>query len=321
MSIICKILNSICKKLYKKEYIHFINACDIEKVQNEYLTNILAENSDTEYGKKYNFADINNYSDFFEKVPLTTYEDYKPYIDKLCSGEKNILTAEDIMLFELTSGSSDGKKLIPYTKTLKEEFQKGIKPWLFDILKNVNGVCSGKSYWSITPVTARNSFTDAGIPIGFEEDSEYFGKIEKKLMDRIFAINSSVKFSSDMESFYMNTAKQLLKCRNLSLISVWNPTFLTILCDYIKEHKDELIKHLNYKRRNITLCALKEERFDLIFPNLKIISCWADGSAEAYIPNIKKLFPDVYIQPKGLLATECFVSFPLVNENGSRLSI
>lgn len=321
MSVVCKTLNSICKEFYKKEYMHFMNACDIEKVQNEYLIKILAKNSETEYGKKYNFADIYNYNDFAKEVPLTTYEDYKPYIDKICGGEEKVLTVENVILFELTSGSSDGKKLIPYTKTLKDEFQKGIKPWLFDIFHNVNGVLNGKSYWSITPVTTQKSFTKAGIPIGFEEDSEYFGKFEKKLMNRIFAVDSSVKFSADMESFYMSTAKKLLQCKNLSLISVWSPTFLIILCDYIKENKDELLRNLKESRRNIILNAVKEERFDLIFPDIKIISCWADGSAQDYISNIKKLFPNVYIQPKGLIATECFISFPLVNENGSRLSI
>lgn len=321
MSILCRTMNSLCKHLYKKEYIRFSKACNIENVQADYLSNILNKNANTEYGIKHNFADIDNYNTFATNLPLTVYDDYKPYIDKMCTGKENILTAEDVLLFELTSGSSDGKKLIPYTASLKKEFQRGIKAWIYDIYANVEGVCNGKSYWSITPVTSRKSFTDGGVPIGFEEDSEYFGKIEKKLMDKVFAVDSSVKFSHDMDSFYMNTAKQLLKCKNLSLISVWNPTFLSILCNFIKGNIDRLAKELDGKERERILNAVENKRFDLIFPNLKIISCWADGSAKDYISDIEELFPNVYIQPKGLLATECFVSFPLVNEHGSRLSI
>lgn len=58
-----------------------------------------------------------------------------------------------------------------------------------------------------------------------------------------------------------------------------------------------------------------------MFPKLKIISCWADGSAGQDAAELNKLFPTVYMQPKGLLATEYFASFPLVGEDGGRLCV
>lgn len=321
MSVMCQVLNRVCKLLYRGEYRRFMAPCSVEQVQNEYLMRLLRKNADTVYGRKYGFADIRSYKDFAQKVPLTVYEDYEPYITEMANGRKKVLTDEDVMLFELTSGSSGGKKLIPYTKTLKSEFQRGIKPWLYDIYDRVNGVCDGKSYWSITPVTAGKSFTGAGIPIGFEEDAEYFGRLEKKVMEQLFAVGSEVKFCADMEQFYRRTAQELLQCRELALISVWNPTFLTILCDFIRDHAEELVKPLSADRSAQIIRAVQEERFDIVFPGLRLISCWADGSAADYVEAVRKRFPGVYIQPKGLLATECFVSFPLVGEEGSRLSI
>lgn len=321
MSAVCKVLNGICRLLYKREYKKFTSPCSIEKVQRDYLLKLIKRNADTVYGKKYGFCRIKSYEDFARQVPLTVYEDYEPYITASASGEKNVLTSDEITLFELTSGSSGGKKLIPYTKTLKNEFQRGIKPWLYDIYANVHGADRGKSYWSITPVTSAKSYTECGIPIGFEEDAEYFGFIEQSIMKKLFAVDSTVKFSEDMQDFYMKTSVQLLSCGNLSLISVWNPTFLTILCDFMQSNANELADKLNKDRRTVFINAVKENRFDKIFPSLKIISCWADGSAADYIGEIKTRFPGVYIQPKGLLATECFTSFPLTDEEGSRLSI
>lgn len=321
MSISCKILNRICCFLYQRQHHRFLKTCNINKVQTEYLSNLLKKNADTVYGKEYGFSEIKSYKDFIKNVPLTTYEDYKPYIKRAADGEEKVLTAEKIRLFELTSGSASSKKMIPYTESLKREFQSGIKPWLYDIYSNVRGVDSGKSYWSITPITAGKSYTQGNIPIGFEEDAEYFGRIEQKIMRKIFAVDSKVKFSDDIERFYFETSVQLLNCDELTLISVWNPTFLTILCDFMIEHSSELSRKLREARRLSFLTAIKEMRFDKVFPNLKIISCWADGSATDYLEEVKRLFPKVYIQPKGLLATECFVSFPLVNEEGSRLSI
>lgn len=119
----------------------------------------------------------------------------------------------------------------------------------------------------------------------------------------------------------MQTASQLLQCKSLTLISVWNPTFLTILCDFIRDNREELAACLSRDRRPSFLTAAEKNRFDRIFPHLKIISCWADGSAADDVGDIAERFPGVYLQPKGLLATECFTSFPLTGEEGSRLSI
>ena len=321
MSAECKILNGICRLLYHREYKKFTSACNIKKVQTEYLLKLLKKNSETVYGRKYGFQSIQNYEDFAKKVPLSVYEDYEPYINAMANGETNVLTQEKITLFELTSGSSGSKKMIPYTKTLKREFQRGIKPWLYDIYSKVGGVDKGKSYWSITPVTAGKSYTPSGIPVGFEEDAEYFGFVTQGIMRRLFAVDGSVKFAEDMQDFYQKTAVQLLTCGELTLISVWNPTFLTLLCEFICNNKDSLAGQIPEEGRQIFLEAAEEKRFDRIFPELKVISCWADGSASAYIDKVREYFSDVYIQPKGLLATECFMSFPLVGEEGARLSI
>ncbi len=316
-----KFLNNICRVMYLREYRRFSAPCDIAQVQKKYLLKLLKKNADTIYGNKYGFGSIRTYEEFAEKVPLTVYEDYEPYIRMAYDGTDKVLTAERIDLFELTSGSSDGKKLIPYTKSLKKEFQRGIKPWLYDIYRKVNGVDSGSSYWSITPVTSEKTYSPSGIPIGFEEDTEYFGFVGRALMKRLFAVDGSVKFSHDMHVFFMQSAIELLRCRRLTLISVWNPTFLTILCDFIRDNADQLAEHLPQHRQKEFVDSVSRNDFSAVFPELKIISCWADGSAADYIKDIRSRFSNVYIQPKGLLATECFISFPLVGENGSRLSV
>lgn len=321
MSLSCKILNGICQLLYQKEYKRFCSPCNVKKVQMDYLKRLLKRNENTIYGEKYDFKNIKSYEDFVKNVPLTIYEDYEPYIEAAACGKKRVLTKEKVTLFELTSGSSGGKKLIPYTRSLKQEFQRGIKPWLCNIYTHVAGVREGKSYWSITPVTEGKQFSQSGIPIGFEEDAQYFGFLEKGIMQRIFAVDGSVKFAGDMQDFYLATCRQLLACEELTLISVWNPTFLTILCEFICEHIDLLLEALPSKRQSYILEAVKEKQFEKIFPHLKIISCWADGSAADYVGGIREYFPTVLIQPKGLLATEGFISFPFVGEEGSRLSI
>lgn len=321
MSRFSQVCNQLCKLFYKKEYKRFSAPCDLEAVQKDYLEKLLRKNQETEYGRQYGFADIRSYEDFAEQVPLTVYEDYEPYLEKICEGKARVLTKEPVLLLELTSGSSGGKKLIPYTKDLKEEFQRGIRPWLYDIYNRMPEVCAGKSYWSITPVTAGRSYTKSGIPIGFEEDAEYFGGIEKRLMKQVFAVGGEVKFSSDMQEFYRRTVLELLTCDTLTLISVWNPSYLMILCDFIRDELEGLLVQLPRERQAIVREGVLQEEWEKVFPDLKLISCWADGSAADLVEAVRKRFPHTCIQPKGLLATECFVSVPLVGEEGGRLSL
>ena len=316
-----KLLNNLCRLLYRGAYKQFTAPCDIGAVQTDYLLRLLKKNADTVYGRSYQFDTIRSYADFAKKVPLTVYENYEPYIRDMGDGRRAVLTKEKVRLFEVTSGSSGGKKLIPYTRSLKQEFGRGIRPWLYDIYTNVPGVDAGKSYWSLTPVTSKKRYAPCGIPIGFEEDAQYFGFLEQGIMRRLFAVDGSVKFATDREAFYEETARQLLACDCLTLISVWNPSFLTLLCDFMCEHKDILAAGLTGGRKAVFLNAVAENRFDRLFSDLKLISCWADAGAASCTAPVRDRFPDVMIQPKGLLATECFVSFPLVGEEGARLSL
>lgn len=314
------LVNTVLCFLYKKEYKRYINCKNIKEVQERKLKEILEKNMNTVYGKKYNFSKIKNFEEYKEKVPLTVYEDYLKYIEQIKRGEKNILTMEDVKLLELTSGSMSASKLIPYTEGLKKEFQAGIKPWIYSLYSSCPEMKKGKSYWSVTPVTTEKKYTSGKIPIGFEEDSEYFGKIEKYLLDMIFAHPKDIKLEKDMERFYWKTSLKLLETENLTLISVWNPSFLLLLLQYIEENRENLLKKISIRRRKEIENYLFERNYSEVWKKLKIISCWGDGNATHYIKDIKNIFKEVLIQPKGILATEGFLSFPIGDKEGSRIS-
>ena len=60
--------------------------------------------------------------------------------------------------------------------------------------------------------------------------------------------------------------------------------------------------------------------YEAVWPNLVLISCWADSSSSSHMGGLKKYFPHIKIQGKGLIATECFVSFPVHGYGGKMLS-
>lgn len=314
-------LHELLRLSYRKEAKRYQNGLNhARKIQTEKLLAILSKNQNCAYGKRYRFAECHSVIDFRRFVPLTVYEDYLPYIDRIKRGEQKILTEEAVLLFEPTSGSSSAHKLIPYTKGLKAEFQKGIQPWLYDLYTHYPQIKYGKSYWSITPATQRG-YTEGGISIGFEEDAAYFGKVQKYIMEHIFARPKGIAAETDMERFFFKTCLTLLKTKNLTLISVWNPSYLFILLDYIKMHREALLCHLSPSRKAEINSWLQAETYDRVWTKLAVISCWCDGHASQYHARLTAMFPRALIQPKGLLATEGFITFPLVGKNGAALSI
>jgi hypothetical protein len=58
------------------------------------------------------------------------------------------------------------------------------------------------------------------------------------------------------------------------------------------------------------LREIDPENLTRIWPRLGLISCWGDGHAALHLEEIRRAFPGVEIQPKGLLATEGFVTIP-----------
>ncbi|MDR2979783.1 MAG: GH3 auxin-responsive promoter family protein, partial [Bacteroidales bacterium] len=99
--------------------------CD---VQNDWLTKLLKAAANTEYGQLYDFKSIQSVNDFQQRIPLNTYDTLKPYIDRLRTGEQNILWPSDIKWFAKSSGTTAGKsKFIPVSpESLKEcHYQAG----------------------------------------------------------------------------------------------------------------------------------------------------------------------------------------------------
>lgn len=323
----------------QKKKDEFISALEnIEQVQLEVLKKILTENSKTEYGKTYDFDNISSIKDFQSNVPITTYESYAGFIEKIAVGETNVLTSEDVKIFEPSSGSTQASKLIPYTEGLKKDFNKGIEPWLSDVYLNTPELRTAPAYWSITPSFKKYSYTKGGIKIGFDNDAQYLSDEFALLIQETMFIPECVSRIQDIELFKQVTILFLLAQENLSLISIWNPSLFLVLLDELKSNTHKIITDINNDslpsgledgiineiksvlkfsdKRKSELCKIFSQDdidFASLWKNLKLISCWADANAKGYAQKLQQIFPNTVIQPKGLLATEGIMTVPIEN--------
>lgn len=87
------------------------------EVQKMQLLNLLEDAECTEWGKKYDYASISNIEDFQKSVPISNYDDLKPYIERMVKGERSVLWRGSIKWFAKSSGTtSDKSKFIPVSK-------------------------------------------------------------------------------------------------------------------------------------------------------------------------------------------------------------
>ena len=91
-------------------------------VQKEVLFGLIKKAANTEWGKKYDFKSITSIKDFQERVPISTYEQLFPYIERVMKGEKNILWPTEIEWFSKSSGTTNAKsKFIPVSPEALED--------------------------------------------------------------------------------------------------------------------------------------------------------------------------------------------------------
>jgi len=84
--------------------------------QEKLLFSLLKTAENTLFGKEHHFGEIQSVRDFQEKVPISDYEDLKPYIERIKNGEKDILWTSQPEYFAKTSGTTSGAKYIPISK-------------------------------------------------------------------------------------------------------------------------------------------------------------------------------------------------------------
>jgi len=322
---------------------------DPRHMQERLLLSVLRRNVASLYGRQYRFQTIRTVQQFQDRVPSVTYEELSPWIEAIKGGRQGVLTAEPVLFFEKTSGSVTAAKYIPYTRSLLREFRAAIGAWMGNLAAERPGLIGGRAYWSISPITQPKEVTASGLRVGVEGDSGYFGPLERWVVQSMLAVPEVLSQVCDVETHRYLTLRFLLEASDLTWISVWNPSFLTLLVRPLRGIEGRLIEDIHlgtitppnplplHVWRALGSCLVANPRrakeledllrptgsFPLegVWPRLSLISCWTSAEAARSLPELQALFPHVEIQGKGLLATEGVVSIPRIGYPGAALSV
>jgi hypothetical protein len=211
------LFNSIASWLLKKRY-HQIELFlkYPQEVQQEVLEQLLEFADETVLGQKYGFEDITSYETFASRVPLVTYEEFEPLIERSRKGEQNLFWPTEIRWFAKSSGTTNAKsKFIPVsTEALEDCHYKSGKDLLCLYLNNNpdSQLFKGKS------------LRLGGSKELYEDNGTFFGDLSAILID-------NMPFWAELSSTPSN---------RVSLMSEWEEKMEAIIEESIRENVTSL---------------------------------------------------------------------------------
>lgn len=283
------IINSVATWFLKKR-IHQIELFlkYPNEVQEELLLNLIRTAEHTVIGKQYDFSSIKSYREFIERVPVSTYEDIEPLIERTRTGEQNVFWNTPIKWFAKSSGTTNSKsKFIPVSNESLQNCHYNASKDLLSLYLNNN--------------EESQLFTGKSLRLGgskqlYEDNNTFFGDLSAILIDNmpIWA-----EFSSTPSN-------------KVSLMSEWETKIPAIINETIHENVTSFagVPSWMLVLMNKTLEATGKGNLLEIWPNLEVYF-HGGVSFEPYRDQYKKILPgsgfqyyEIYNASEGFFAIQ-----------------
>ena len=202
------------------------------EVQEELLMNLIRSSENTVIGKKYEFESIKSYSTFSERIPISTYEDLEPMIEKTRQGEQNVFWNTPIKWFAKSSGTTNAKsKFIPVSpEALEDCHYKGSKDLLCMYLNNNEN----------SELFLGKSLRLGGSKQIYEDNNSFFGDLSAILIENMpiwaeFSSTPSNKISL-MSDWETKIASIINETKNENVTSFAGvPSWMMVLMNAVLE--------------------------------------------------------------------------------------
>ena len=308
------------------------------ETQNRLLDKILAENKNTHFGQEHNFEKISSYQEFRQAVGIQSYEELRPYIDKQEDEGEAYLNREQPVMYAQTSGTTDTPKYVPILEDTISDYKRSQKIFSYALHTSIPGVYDGKIMGIVSPAVEGN--LETGTPFGSMSGLIY--KSMPSIVRSKYVVPAEVFEIEDYELKYYLISAFALADENITLIGTANPTSILKIIKLIKTEGDQLIRDIKNGTLEKLLSNAKEvpterqtddaieqilasfksnpsrgrqlERIQLekgnltfadVWPNLKAIATWTNGSCRVLIPSIQnQLSSSTRIVELGYLSSE-----------------
>lgn len=333
MAFFTQFLHQISYRLTRRSQQTFERAATrLQASQLDRFRRIMALVSGSENGYKLGLTQATTPDEFRQRVAVSEYEDWQPFINRQRTSGSHILTTEDCQRYQPTSGSTSQIKWIPYTPAFLHELDQTISPWVADLYQRFPGIRQGRHYWSLSWVPGELRSAAASV----NDDLQLLPWWKRLFMRHTMAVPEQVSLAPSSELSLFASLCYLCASRDLTLMSVWSPTFLLSLLEQLGRQRDAVAQVLEQGQwgpdyagldflpapRNRTNAAVLrgwQGQPDAavtrqLWPQLALISAWDTSSSASWAQQLQQLFSHAAFQGKGLWATEGVVTFPYAGQ-------
>ena len=326
------------------------SAADPREVQARVLGRICASNAATDFGRDKGFSSVKSMADWRAALPVQTYEDLRPWIDRQAETGEPALTAERPVMYTQTSGTTSRPKLIPITHSGMRRFKRQQRLFASVLHAFDKRLYGGRIFGVSSP--AVEGHLANGLPFGSVSGMVY--RDAPRAVRTRQAIPPKVFEIADYDTRYWVIAMLMLATPDVTLAATANPSTLVRLLRLIEENLDGLLAAVETGRlpasaalspattkdvidgirpspsRAGSLARIAEKQGSLglsdIWPDLRGITTWTGGSCGLALESLRRrMAEDVSVVEFGYAASEfrgtinldprCNLCLPTFNEN------
>jgi len=310
------------------------------EVQRERLFAQIRRESPTAFGRDHAFHEIRSLEDFRRRIPISRYEYFQPYIERVRKGETEALFhRQRVRMFAMTSGTTAARKYIPVTDRFLADYRRGWNVWGIMIYETMpklwfKGMLQLVGDW-------QEEFAPSSVPCG--AISGLTSHVQMRIVRKLYVLPpESGKIKDVRTKYYL--AWRLGLQRDVGLVFSANPSTIVNLAKFLDEEKDTLLRDIRdgsvdprfvlpsavvaaaqkkllpnpERARELDKLASEHDRLlpQHVWPNLGVVGNWTGGSVGGYMRHYPAFFsPETEYRDLGLIASEGRMTIPV--ENGT----
>jgi len=298
------------------------------------------------FGREHRLGSIRSREDFRRQLPIADFEYYRPYVDQVRSGRHDALFGpkSPLLMFALTSGTTEKPKLIPVTSQFVASYKRGWKIWGLQTHADHRDLLT-KDYLHLAS-DWQQSQTPAGTWCG--NISGLAAETRPAIVRRPFIVPPQVAKIRDWTHRQYAILRLALPSRQLGMIITANPLTLIKLAELADQEKESLLRDLRDGTirfpggSETTLDPLLQARIKRVersrvreleevaertgsflprdlWPQLSVVAVWMGGPVAAFVPEVRRLYGPCAFRDHGLSASEGRMTIPMRDEANAGL--
>jgi hypothetical protein len=313
------------------------------EVQQHCLLAKLAQAAESDFGNNFHFRSIRNLSDFRQRIPITDFEYYRPYIDRVRQGDTTAMfnPGTKLWMFAMTSGTTAAPKYLPVTDPFYREYRASWQHWGTGVYRDYPRLMGMQtlqlsSDWQIERAPS-------GVPSG--NISGLAAETRPAYIRSLFVLPSAVIKIRVPAAKHYAALRLSYSSSRVGMVITANPSTLIEFAKRGDMEKSRLIKDihdgglhpdvevsssirhelapkLRPNRQRARQLERIAERTGQLYPkdvwsDLQLVAVWTGGSVGLYLPQLPTYFGDVPLRDHGISASEGRMSIPLNNGAGA----